>query len=385
VFSNGQKRASVTSPGNAYGGRDAFAGTAFYNAKPDGMVYLGATAYEYKGAMPANTDIVIANGVKYIRGYLFYQEPNLRSISIPDSVTSIEGYTFYDCVNLVSVRLPAALTEISGMLFRGCAKLSDLNIPDTVHKIGAFAFMMLNIPLLTVTVTFGMSMVLKARTSTEVYKAQLDMQVQHYEFMARMNDDLRMFRHDFPKKMRPLIAYLDENNVAEARSIAEQFVDFMSNQGERIRTGNYRLDTVLFCEQQTARKDGIRIVFTNESRFPAEGIAPDDIYTIFPNALDNAIEACRKVEGEKVITLRTRMDRQTVFVTIRNPVAGEVRQRGGMLQTTKEDKNQHGYGFKSIKKAAARYGSDNVSFTVENGVFELRIFLQYASPGEKQT
>lgn len=64
----------------------------------------------------------------------------------------------------------------------------------------AFVFMLLNIPLLTVTVTFGMGMILKARTTSEVYRAQLDMQMQHYEFMARMNEDLRMFRHDFPKK-----------------------------------------------------------------------------------------------------------------------------------------------------------------------------------------
>ena len=241
----------------------------------------------------------------------------------------------------------------------------------------AFVFMLLNIPLLTVTATFGMGMILKARTSTEVYRAQLDMQVQHYEFMARMNDDLRMFRHDFPKKMRPLIAYLDQNNVKEARNIAEQFVDFMSNQGERVRTGNYRLDTVLFCERQVAERDGITIDVPYGTVFPAEGIAPDDLYTIFPNALDNAIEACRKVEGRRLIEFRTTLTEDTVYVTVRNPYSGMLRLKNGEPQTSKADKQNHGYGLRNIKKAAANYGEDNVSCSAENGFFELRIVLKF--------
>lgn len=248
-----------------------------------------------------------------------------------------------------------------------------------------FGLMLLNIPVLTATVTFALMRWSRMRTEAENYKKQLDMQIRQFEWMEQMVEDVRVFRHDFPKKLRPLIAYLDEDKPDEAKKIAEEFTGFTAATGEKYHTGNYRLDTVLFCEQQLAQREGVRIDVPFDTAFPKEGIDPDDIYTIFPNALDNAIEACRKAEGEKVITLRTRMDRQTVFITIRNPVSGEVRQRDGLPQTTKEDKNRHGYGFKSIKKAAARYGSDNVSFTVEDGVFELRIFLQYAPPGGKQT
>ena len=49
--------------------------------------------------------------------------------------------------------------------------------------------------------------------------------------------------------------------------------------------------------------------------------------------------------------------------------------KNGLPQTNKADKNAHGYGFRSIKKAAAKYGEDNVNFTVKDGVFELNIFL----------
>lgn len=242
-----------------------------------------------------------------------------------------------------------------------------------------FVFLILNIPVITATVTYALVRFFRLKNEAENYKKQLDMQIRQFRWMEQMVDDVRMFRHDFPKKMRPLIAYLDEERTEEAKKMAEQFTDFAANTGERFHTGNYQLDTALFCEQQLAQRDGIRIDVPFDTIFPKEGIDPDDIYTIFPNALDNAIEACRRVpEEERVITFRSRMDKQTVFITIRNPVAGEVRTKNGLPQTGKADKAAHGYGFRSIKKAASKYGGDNVSFSAENGEFELRIFLRYA-------
>ena len=240
-----------------------------------------------------------------------------------------------------------------------------------------FAFVLLNIPMLTATIAFAMFTIFRMRVQSERYKEQLSMQVRQFEWMEQMNDDLRVFCHDFPKKMRPLIHYIDEDKPAEARAMAQQFTDFVATRGERFHTGNYRFDTVLFCEQQLALKDDIRFDVPFDTVFPGEGIDPDDIYTIFPNALDNAIEACRKVEGERVISVHARISNGTVYVTIRNPVAGTVNEKNGVLQTTKQDKEHHGYGLRSIRKAAAKYGDNNVAYSVENGWFILRLYLRF--------
>ena len=241
-----------------------------------------------------------------------------------------------------------------------------------------FAFVMLNIPLISATATFALVRYFKLRSESANMKRQLEMQISQFQRMEHMVEDVRVFRHDFPKKIRPLIAYLEGDHPEEAKQIAEQFSDFARNAGERFHTGNFRLDTVLYCEQQLASRDKIRIEVPFDAAFPAEGIEPDDIYTIFPNALDNAIEACRNVpEEQRTITLHTRMDRKTVFVTIRNPYSGEIRIKNGIPQTGKAEKTVHGYGYRSMKKAAGKYGNDNVSFSKENGIFELRLFLDY--------
>ncbi len=244
-----------------------------------------------------------------------------------------------------------------------------------------FAFVMINIPLLAVTIAFALYTISQMRVQSERYREQLAMQVQRFEWMEQMNDDLRVFCHDFPKKMRPLILYIDEDKPAEARAMAQQFTDFVATRGERFHTGNYRFDTVLFCEQQLALKDGITLDVPFDTVFPGEGIDPDDIYTIFPNALDNAIEACRKVTGERVISLHTRIANNTLYVTVRNPMAGTVKEKYGDLQTTKADKERHGFGLRSIRKAAAKYGEDNVSYSVEDGIFTLRLYLRFEANG----
>ena len=255
---------------------------------------------------------------------------------------------------------------------------NQLNLSETKQLI----FVFLNIPLFAATVGYAVNRLVKTQTAERAAKLQLEQQIKHYEMMEKMNEDLRIFRHDLPKKLRPLAAYLDNNDVASAAEIAHELTGFSAESDIRYHTGNYRLDTVLFCEQETAAPDGIRIVYTYGSLFPAEGIAPDDIYTIFPNALDNAIEACRKVEGEREITLASRIAGDTVYVTVKNPYTGKVTVKRGVPQTDKKDKLSHGYGFRSIKKAAANYGGDNVDVIAENGVFTLRLSLCFGSVTE---
>ena len=242
------------------------------------------------------------------------------------------------------------------------------------------AFTLLNIPLVTATITVAVTGLVKSKARSEQYKAQLDAQLQYYAMMEQMNEDLRQFRHDLPKKVRPLIAYLDENRNAEAREIAAAIGGDLDGEGVRYHTGNYRLDTVLFCQQQIAQKDDITIEFAFGGAFPPEGIEADDLYTIFPNALDNAIEACRKVEGERKITLHSKIIGDTVYVTIENPVAGKVTIRHGIPQTDKADKTRHGFGFRSMKKAAAKYGDDNLTVSAKDGVFTLQMALRFEQP-----
>ena len=81
-------------------GYDAFSGTSWYDNQPDGLVYAGLVAYEYKGTKPEGTTITLKEGTKGIADYAFSNCSNLAAINIPNSVTYIGEGAFSDCIHL---------------------------------------------------------------------------------------------------------------------------------------------------------------------------------------------------------------------------------------------------------------------------------------------
>ena len=132
---------SVTIPNSVTSiGYSAFGGTPWYNNQPDGVVYIGKVAYEFKGEMASGTAINIKEGTVSISGYAFYGCTGLTSITIPNSVTSIGEFAFSGCTALTSVTIPNSVTTIGYDTFRGCTGLTSVTIPNSVTSIGGSAF-----------------------------------------------------------------------------------------------------------------------------------------------------------------------------------------------------------------------------------------------------
>ena len=163
---------SVTSIGSS-----AFSGTAWYNNQPDGLVYAGKVAYEYKGTMQDNTSITIKDGTLGIADGAFSGCSGLTSVTIPNSVTSIGWSAFSGCRGLTKVEIsdiaawcnisfgdysanplisaqhlylngkevtnlviPNSVTSIGLYAFYGCSGLTSVTIPNSVTEIGGYAF-----------------------------------------------------------------------------------------------------------------------------------------------------------------------------------------------------------------------------------------------------
>ncbi len=126
---------SVTSIGDR-----AFEGTAWYESQPDGLVYAGKVAYQYKGTMPDNTSITLKEGTLGIAGGAFRGCSSLTSIEIPNSVTSIGFSAFRECIGLTSITIPNSITTIGEHAFLDCSNLTDVTLSEGLISIGEEAF-----------------------------------------------------------------------------------------------------------------------------------------------------------------------------------------------------------------------------------------------------
>lgn len=83
--------------------------TYWLGKQANGNVYLGNNYIQYKGTMPANTDLIIEPGTLSIAASAFSGKSQLRSITIPDTVRYIGGFAFGGCTGLTSITIPKSL------------------------------------------------------------------------------------------------------------------------------------------------------------------------------------------------------------------------------------------------------------------------------------
>ena len=143
----------------------------------------------------------------------------------------------------------------------------------------------------------------------------------------------------------------------------------------RVATGNKILDVILtekslYCEQNgitfSCMADGQKLSF----------IESGDLYCLFGNIIDNALEAVNKVPDRerRVINIVIKEKSGTLVIQEENYFEGELEFKDGLPQTTKGDKAYHGFGTRSIRMIVNKYGGAFSTRAVD-GVFYLNIIF----------
>ena len=213
--------------------------------------------------------------------------------------------------------------------------------------------------------------------STNVIQGELDFvrrlwqqEKEQYE-VSRDNIDLINIKcHDMRHKIRSIT-----ENTLSAEEIAE-IENSISIYDSAVKTGNAALDVIL--TEKSLRCHGNDISFT----CVADGsllnfMSESDIYSLFGNVMDNAIEATVKIPERdgRTIGLKIKQIGNFVSVNAKNTFDGNLElDKRGLPITTKSDKNYHGFGIKSVSYLAEKYGG-NLSVAADDGVFDLNLLF----------
>lgn len=174
--------------------------------------------------------------------------------------------------------------------------------------------------------------------------------------------DMRGLRHD----MRSHLSNISLHVKSITGTDSEEWKSYIGKMEETVsrldfiyQTGNPITDIILHQKSQEAQKKKIK--FEAVFMFPSEQkIDAYDVGVVLDNALDNAIEACCKTEGEKRIYLRSYVKGNLFFIEIENSYSGEIvfDEETGLPVSNKKNEKLHGFGISNIQRCAKKYMGD---------------------------
>lgn len=199
-----------------------------------------------------------------------------------------------------------------------------------------------------------------------------------YRLTKENIDALNIKCHDLKHQIR---------HLRETGRVDQAYLDSLEESvnlyNSAVRTGNETLDVVLtdkrlHCAthniQFTCIADGAKMNFMEIM----------DIYSLFGNMLDNAIEYEMGLPpATRFIHLSVKCTNRMLVIHVENHFEGKLEMRDGLPVTTKRNKGDHGYGMLSIRRIVEKYGG-NLEISTEAQLFQIDIVMPVPDTQKKQ-
>ncbi len=174
--------------------------------------------------------------------------------------------------------------------------------------------------------------------------------------------------HDYKNTIITLDSYLKQDRLKELTDYIDLEKTKFAQSSPFFRTGNSTADTMINTKYSTARKMGIP--FSVNAKMPEKCIVSDiQLAAMIGNLLDNAIEA-QENENDPFILVQISTVGELLIIKIVNRCTSP----SGNSDTTKNDKQFHGIGLKSVEKTARQYNGD-FSLKYENGTAAATVII----------
>lgn len=224
---------------------------------------------------------------------------------------------------------------------------------------------------------FSEQKILAARqlaTERKVERRMAAERERQYQLSRKNIDAINVKCHDIKHQIRSLA---DGGRVADGRAL-EDLAAEIAIYDSTVKTGNPALDVILTEKGLVCSGEKITLAVIADGR-ALECLEPQEIYSLFGNALDNAIEAVRGI-GEpewRLVSLNVRRSGTMCVINVENSCDVAPAFRDGLPVTTKADAGSHGFGTRSMRGIVERHGGV-LTFGCEDGVFHVDALLPVA-------
>lgn len=212
------------------------------------------------------------------------------------------------------------------------------------------------------------------KRENQILELKEKLELKNMTDMARLLEQNRIQMHDIRHHMIILKEYvLKKDYEAVEEYLNELMVDY-SEKYEKSWTRIRNLDILLNEKKKEAEMSGIKFDIKSDV---LKGLPFKETETsvLFGNLLDNAIEACKKIEqGTREILIEIRQKKRFLFITITNTIAYWPKEKNGILISDKGNKEAHGYGLKSVDRIVRKY-EGSFQYKIIEGQFKVDLYF----------
>lgn len=209
----------------------------------------------------------------------------------------------------------------------------------------------------------------QALTDEKNFLTQLvHMQEEQYRTSKANVEMVNIKCHD----MKHQISYITSTTDPDAIRELEQIISVYDSS---LQTGNEILDVCLMEKKLLCEKNSIKLDCIANGQC-LSFMQPSDLFSLFGNALDNAMEAVCKLDDveKRIIFVSVKEELGMAIIHVENNYTGELIMADGIPRTSKDDEFYHGYGVKSIRMVVEKYDG-NMALLPQNGIFNLNITI----------
>ena len=217
---------------------------------------------------------------------------------------------------------------------------------------------------------FSLLAVGRMRYQKSLTEILMKKQEQQYALARELTELVGMKYHD--------MKHMEKSGLTQA---------FLEQDGKRlalfdcvVNCGNAALNTVLTEKSIACKNSGINFTRMVDGAL-LDFMLPVDIYALFGNALDNAINCLAQLPAEeRQLRLRVAKVGSMVSVLCENVCHDSLKFENGLPQTKQADDYNHGYGTKSIAAICKKYHAQ-FRISCDGELFTLKILIPAAERG----
>ena len=201
------------------------------------------------------------------------------------------------------------------------------------------------------------------------------MVTQKYTELEKAMEKNRQLSHDLKNHILVLKHFKMEENYEGIDKYIEEIEQNFFDIKRRVWTGNQVADMILEQKRTLAEQEGI--TFTIQAVPIAEWMFDDsDTCSLLGNLLDNAIEACMRMDenADKWVSVKIENQKQLLFIKIENSVNEAPIMEKGRPVSVKRDKMRHGYGLKNVERILNKYDG-TIAYLSRDKAFQIKLLF----------